>query len=468
MRNRIKHINLLVWVVACLIWQVISIVRIENPELRDMAALRILILICSFGLSLTFSNKNIIFSILTILGATQALYAIVQQIGIAESNHIMFNVTGFMGNPGQLGGFQSVALMSALFLLQDTHGKTLSYRAVLISASLIISYSLFLADSRAAFLSCIFGAFILYQRQFYDFIKCHKWFIYLAVIITIIGCISIFFYRPNSALARLLIWRVCTDMIADNPFCGHGTLGFNSSYMLYQADFFLNHPDSIFIQVADNAAYPYNEFLHILVEQGFVGLFLFLMVLLSACIKASDFRQTAPLVSLLIFSFFSYPSYKLPLAILFPIHIGVLFPHSEKPFLNKVHIWIPLILLCIGVMSAQQLNNRQHRYYQEINIISEDTISSLLPTCENWCNIGEYYLHENDHITAQKYLKQAALMIPTRVRPNYLLWKSYIETNDITKAQQIGRHILTQPIKVENTFTLRAKKEIKDWFAYTP
>lgn len=67
--------------VACLMWQVIGIMRIENPELQDMAALRILTLICSFGFSLTLSNKNIIFDILTILGTTQAFYAIAQQIG---------------------------------------------------------------------------------------------------------------------------------------------------------------------------------------------------------------------------------------------------------------------------------------------------------------------------------------------------------------------------------------------------
>lgn len=64
--------------VACHMWQVIGIMRIENLELRDMAALRILTLICSFGFSLTLSNKNII---LTILGTTQAFYAIAQQIG---------------------------------------------------------------------------------------------------------------------------------------------------------------------------------------------------------------------------------------------------------------------------------------------------------------------------------------------------------------------------------------------------
>ena len=31
------------------------------------------------------------------------------------------------------------------------------------------------------------------------------------------------------------------------------------------------------------------------------------------------------------------------------------------------------------------------------------------------------------------------------------------------KAKKIGRKILTQPLKVENTYTLKAKAEIKEW-----
>ena len=64
---------------------------------------------------------------------------------------------------------------------------------------------------------------------------------------------------------------------------------------------------------------------------------------------------------------------------------------------------------------------------------------------------------------AEAYLCQAAQMIPTRLCPNYQLWKLYVKQGDLMKAKKIGRKILTQPLKVENTYTLKAKVEIKEW-----
>jgi hypothetical protein len=53
---------------------------------------------------------------------------------------------------------------------------------------------------------------------------------------------------------------------------------FEKEYMFYQADYFRNHPQFAFLDVADNVTYPYNELLHIAVETGMCGLVLFLLV----------------------------------------------------------------------------------------------------------------------------------------------------------------------------------------------
>lgn len=47
---------------------------------------------------------------------------------------------------------------------------------------------------------------------------------------------------------------------------------FEKEYMFYQADYFRNHPQFAFLDVADNVTYPYNELLHIAVETGMCGL----------------------------------------------------------------------------------------------------------------------------------------------------------------------------------------------------
>jgi Lipid A core - O-antigen ligase and related enzymes len=59
-------------------------------------------------------------------------------------------------------------------------------------------------------------------------------------------------------------------MITDKPLFGHGIGGFQREYMLYQAEYFKNHPDSNYAMLADIVKHPFNEFL-LLVEQGLVG-----------------------------------------------------------------------------------------------------------------------------------------------------------------------------------------------------
>ena len=87
--------------------------------------------------------------------------------------------------------------------------------------------------------------------------------------------VGLYFYRSGSADARLLIWRVSLDMIADRPLTGFGPGNFPRYYMLYQADWFRAHPDSEFAAVADNAVYSFNEYIKLAVEEGLPGLLLF-------------------------------------------------------------------------------------------------------------------------------------------------------------------------------------------------
>jgi O-antigen ligase len=55
-----------------------------------------------------------------------------------------------------------------------------------------------------------------------------------------------------SADARLLIWRVSSEIAIEKPITGHGINSFSSLYMPSQADYFKKHPDSIFKDVSNN------------------------------------------------------------------------------------------------------------------------------------------------------------------------------------------------------------------------
>ena len=93
--------------------------------------------------------------------------------------------------------------------------------------------------------------------------------------------------------------------------------------MFYQADYFRNHPQSDFLNVADNVTYPYNELLHIAVETGMCGLVLFLLVAVSPFVFSDERTLKAVLAAWLIFAMFSYPVNVVPLMMNFALFTGL-------------------------------------------------------------------------------------------------------------------------------------------------
>ena len=91
-------------------------------------------------------------------------------------------------------------------------------------------------------------------------------------------------------------------MIADHPLWGTGTGGWLANYMYYQADFFVNHPDSIYQMLADDVIYPYNEYLLVITEHGLAG-WLFLFFLFYEICKIGTVVENKYLIpSLIVFS----------------------------------------------------------------------------------------------------------------------------------------------------------------------
>ncbi|GHV01726.1 hypothetical protein FACS1894159_09940 [Bacteroidia bacterium] len=198
-----------------------------------------------------------------------------------------------------------------------------------------------------------------------------------ALTIAVIAGVALFGYKPGSANARLLVWRVGIEMVARRPATGYGVASFHRVYMPRQGDYFEAHPDSPWRMVADNAVYPYNEPLHVLMDQGLVGLILVAAIFASTLLYrppkegrcsavdsgntkgrastvdttdrssiANEHNRTAAapaagrpddndqragkaaLTASILFSCFSYPSYVFALFFLFPVLLGSL---DSKP-----------------------------------------------------------------------------------------------------------------------------------------
>ncbi|GHT74130.1 ligase [Bacteroidia bacterium] len=440
------------------------------------------------------AHKIILLYGFVISGVVQSLIAFFQKSSILASNHVMFDISGSFGNPRQLGGYLAVcSVVSICLLISNIKGKN-KLLIDLLTVSLIIQIGgLYLADSRAGFLALAVGITLF----FIPTIKKYKrlFFSIMAGLILSMS-IALYFYRPASANGRLLVWRVSTEMIADKPFFGHGIGAFSEKYMLYQAKYFSENPTSVFISVADNVVYPFNELLNVTIQQGIIGLLLFLAIFYFAFRVKDNRIFKVALTALAVFSMFSYPAEIFPLLLLFSVCLGGLVDSSDLTH-NSVRNKMVIIILCLFVVffvakdlilinqlsnsyknnnmilfeqsyEKMQYNHTYHYYYmdwlmEQPNSEHSERIKKILPSCENYCLLAEYFWANKNYEQAETTLRTAANMIPTRLRPKYLLWQLYVETKNTPAALEKAQDILVTPVKIESVYTLKVKAQMRKY-----
>ncbi|MEX2409919.1 MAG: O-antigen ligase family protein [Candidatus Paceibacterota bacterium] len=152
---------------------------------------------------------------------------------------------------------------------------------------------------------------------------------FLVCLLLIASGLAIYSFKKDSADGRLLIWKVSTEMINDQPIVGHGFNKFQAHYMDYQADYFQDFPNSEEVYYADNISYPFNEYVKILAEQGIIGFMLLISILIIILLlNKHKFNvyiliAKAGILSLAVFAFFSYPSEILPIKVLAIILLAI-------------------------------------------------------------------------------------------------------------------------------------------------
>jgi uncharacterized membrane protein len=421
----------------------------------------------------------------------------------------MFDVTGSFGNPGQLGGYLAVCLVITLSLfVVNFREKNKTLSILLLAGSLLQGVGLYLSDSRAGWVGLLVGVVVLFKHRDTETRRFFFKKLCVSVSLCLITAVAIAFlysYRPKSADARLLIWRVSCDMIAERPLLGHGAGAFYDKYMFYQAAFFEKHPESRFAIVADNAGNPFNELLNTVISFGVVGAVLLLFLLWTAFgvrgtrIFADNASAQAGLAAWLAFSMFSYPAGVFPLLLLAITCLGgiesdvkwsfsisrwfygtaillitiVLFPvwqHTAK--LKRLsaafgsmnlHEHIDEVENSYSRMKFNPTFNGYYMLWMERQPVEQytDRVKEASPSCEGYYMMGNYYLKTGDTEQAERAFRTASNMVPTRIRPKYALWKLYVEKGDMAAARQMAQTILDNPLKIESVYTLRVKKEMR-------
>lgn len=462
----------------------ISSEAINEIIIYEKISLILLYLLCR----LVDCSKCII-TFIIVAGSMQSLLAILQQFSIFEGHHFLFQVTGTFANPGPLGGFLAISfimtLEASLYCLRKKNRWLRSYS---ILGIILIGYILILSNSRAAWVATIFVLLLSIRKYTWwqSLIK-NKLHIIVGGIIFISLIIGLLLYKWDSVLGRMLVWRVSTDMIAEKPWIGHGTNSFRGQYMIYQAEYFKEKPDSLFSKVADDVSYSYNELIKLLVEGGIIGLAIFIMILFILWHSSCNIAIRNGLTTLVIFSLFSYPFEIYVFKVFFVIMCAsnckvVNLSISQKESWRGIITCSILIGLNVCLIRTYvkeracyeilKYNPAFMSFYAKQIYLAESSekalpvlkdMAKVFPCTDLYCDIGKVYENLQKDDKAEEYYEIASSMVPSKIRPRWYLFLLYLKKNSISEAENMAFNILSTPPKVENTISILIKAYLEDF-----
>lgn len=323
-------------------------------------------LVSFYILSRNVINVRQIGYILTITGCWQVVLMGLQSVGWLSSAHVYFSIIGSFDNPGPLGGYLMVCLLATI---SQRHSYP---KGIWFLISFLLLLGLIQTHSRAAWMGAVIGlGFYCMQKFRIGFLW--QIIIFIGVILGS-GLYFLHGYKADSAQGRLAIWKVSATMIKESPFVGHGLGSFSQQYMYYQSRYIQTEASETEICLLGNTKYAFNEFIHIAVEQGSIGLTTIIVVLLWLMRAAYRKKEKKTLVSCLlglsVFACFSYPFEVLPLLTVCIILCGNLSGETQicfsltNKFQSKVctllSVFIVVILItdsCLRLRLEHTLTN---------------------------------------------------------------------------------------------------------------
>jgi hypothetical protein len=301
----------------------------------------------------------------------------------------------------------------------------------------------------------------------------------VTILFFVVGILLLYNYRPKSADGRLLIWRVSCGMIADRPLTGHGAGAFAEKYMLYQAAFFEQHPESRFVLVAGNAEYPFNELLNSVICFGIIGTVLLLFLLWTVfrgsgggstarhCgldpqspkkelpiikglrvkpamtgMAASSIIFKAGLASWLAFAMFSYPLGVFPLLLLGITCLSGIESNTKLSF--KLPRWFygaALLFLTVVLLQAwrdttalKRLSGALINLRQDM-ALSTDEVEDAYAKMKANSTFNNHYMSWMESLPVELYTANVKDVLPS-CEGYCMKGKYYLQTGDMEQAEQ--------------------------------
>jgi O-antigen ligase len=441
--------------------------------------------------------------IVIVLCTLQALYGTFQYLGIFPSVN-GFRVTGSFDNPA---GFAASLCAGLPFLFCFCFEKKPLLKYLSIVAVACVTLAVVLSASRAGMLSL---AAVYVSAFIYRFRPGKKTVIAgtMAIILLLSG---LYYWKKDSADGRLLIWRCSWEMIKDKPLFGFGYGGFKASYMNFQAKYFVTHPDSEYVMLADNVRHPFNEYLLLAVNFGLLGL-LVLFMLFYQLWKIHKRHPSKPLplcmaycclLSIGVFALFSYPL-KYPFVLIMGLLSLYICGCFRKPLLliKKTVMTGAILLVCYLTFDRMFVEIKWNRtarqsllgktkqmlpeyrllhdklrmndlflynYTAELNIAKRyDESLEIARECERLLAdydlqmlMADNYKQLKRYREAERHYTKASYMCPVKLMPLYGLVNMYQEEGKETEALSLANTILRKKIKVPSVTVSKIRNEMR-------
>jgi len=357
----------------------------------------------------------------------------------------------------------------------------------------------FVFKSRAFLVASLFTFVLLTPLKF----KKYYYFFFIFIFIALVK-----FYKYDSSLGRILIYKISSKIFVNSWPFGIGEGKFKREYLLEQAQYFseLNYSKSEFL-LADNTIFAFNDWFQSICEHGVLAIIiiaLFVNILFKLYPKFHNkFWSKYYLLTILIMACFThvfereYVNY-LVLLIFFYLFYELI----SNRFCKKFIFISSLFVVILGVISELKLikqnyflekgikeantgnlfrSNVTFQYMLEENICNEECLFYYSRNCYlrgdykesikhlnillNHNSNSLYYslyadclLAENKFRESEKYFVNSINMVPNRFEERFKLLNLYLVTNQFKKAKEIANFIIDMPIKVSTERVIYIKK----------
>lgn len=459
---------------------------------------------------------------LILCGAFEAIGGLRQLYGFAASGHSRYALTGSFFNPGPYAGYLAMVLPLCLHLYlcipkEKAIIHNLEKWAVAIIGILILCV-LPATMSRSAWIAAVMGCgWVAYmhrdKRRWHVLWRKYKRRYILwgtgILFIVVLGITGAFILKPDSALGRLFMWKITCKAIINHPLgCDKG---FAFAYGEAQETYFAQEDYAGWEErVAGSPEYAFNEYLSLALTEGIVVCAL-VLVLIGIClrtgVKRGRYGICGAILSLLVFSFSSYPMH-------FPAFVvaGVclLLACGIGDVIGKPLIFcICLILWTGGCIEKWRQEEGACRkwvyarmlYYSGAYKAANDAYGELYPILkdrgaflfeyghslhksflysdsnkylEEACLystdpmvlnvIGKNYQELHCYEQAENFFYKAIHRLPGRIYPYYLLANLYAEPDfyNPDKLKEVAGIVLTKEPKVHSTAIKEMRSKVRE------